>query len=412
MIDQLNIDYKDLYNNAPCGYLCLSPEGNIIDVNNRFLEFTGYDRDEVIVQKKLTDFLSKAGKMFFDTNYQPILKMQGKIEEINFSILRKNDSRLDVLVNAVEVKNKEGKHVYTQATVFDISQRKSYESQLLVAKKEAEKLSLELKETNSELSFKNNLLESSIRYSQRIQYSILPPFEELVESFLDVFVHFQPKDGIGGDFYWCKKTGDYSFVAVIDCTGHGVPGALMSMSINSLLNEIMLTEDTNEPSQILGLLHEKVYQTFQQQNGDEYSQDGCDILICRLDTVSKELLFSGANSDLYVKTDNDFNMIHGTKKSIGGLSMLGECEPTRNFETVRIPYNPGSLIIMTTDGLLDQLDHSDEAFSISEFETMATKLYNSGTSQRKQVVELAINGWTRNAPQLDDILMIGFNLNH
>ena len=412
MIDQLNIDYKDLYNNAPCGYLCLTPEGDIIEVNNRFLEFTGYDRDEVIAQKKITDFLSKAGKMFFETNFEPILKMQGKIEEISISIIRKNESRINVLVNAVEIRNNEGKHLFTQATVFDISQRKSYESQLLEAKKEAEKLSLELKTSNHELSLKNNLLESSIRYSQKIQYSILPPLEELAQSFHEMFVHFQPKDGIGGDFYWYDKRDNYSFVAVVDCTGHGVPGALMSMSINSLLNEIMLSKETNEPGQILGLLHEKVYQTLQQQNGDEYSQDGCDILICRLDHASKELLFSGANIDLYVKTRTDLNVIRGTRKSIGGLSMLGEYEPTRNFETVTIPFDPESLILMTTDGLLDQLDQSDEAFSISEFEKMAVKLYNSESFKCKKIVELAINGWTENCHQLDDILMIGFKLNH
>lgn len=411
MLDHIDINYEELYHSAPCGYLCLSPTGDIIEVNNRFLEFMGYDRDEVILKKNITDFLSKAGKIFFETNYQPILKMQGNIAEINFSFIRKNESRLDVLINAIEVRNSEGEHVYTQTTVFEISKRKYYESQLLGAKKEAEKLSLALKESNKELSVKNNLLESSIRYSEKIQYSILPPLEKVNESFSDLFIHLKPKDVIGGDFYWYEVKGHYAFIAVVDCTGHGVPGALMSMSINSLLNEIMISgEETNDPGQILSLLHERVYQTLQQQNGDEYSQDGCDILICRLDLISKELLFSGANSDLYVMTGSDMSVFQGTKKSIGGLSLLGEFEPSRSFQTRAIPSNSDSLIIMTTDGLLDQLNNEDEVFSIYEFEKISAELCLSDGNKRKGIIESSINSWLKDAPQLDDILMVGFKL--
>ena len=146
-----NIDYKELYNNFPSGYFCSLPDGTIIDSNNRFLDLTNYTREEVIGKKKFTDFLSQGGKIYFENVFSPALKLKGTIEEINFNFIKKEGVKFPVLINSVEVKDKEGIHLFTQSAIFNISQRKKYEHELLIAKRKANDLSNELIDINKEL---------------------------------------------------------------------------------------------------------------------------------------------------------------------------------------------------------------------------------------------------------------------
>jgi PAS domain S-box-containing protein len=146
-----SIDYKELYNNFPSGYFCSLPDGTIVDSNKRFLDLTNYTREEVIGKKKFTDFLSLGGKIYFENVYAPALKLRGTIEEINFNFIKKEGTKFPVLVNSVEVKDKDGIHLFTQSAMFNISQRKKYEQELLVAKRKANELSNELIDVNKEL---------------------------------------------------------------------------------------------------------------------------------------------------------------------------------------------------------------------------------------------------------------------
>lgn len=151
MESKFNINYKELYNTAPCGYICSQPDGKIIEVNNSFLEFTGYKRAEIIEQKNIVDFLTKAGKIQYDSSFVVILKLQGAVQEFSFSFVRKDQTTIPVLVNSVEIKNKTGECLFIQTTVFDISQRKNFENQLIIARNRSEKLTEDLLELNKEL---------------------------------------------------------------------------------------------------------------------------------------------------------------------------------------------------------------------------------------------------------------------
>lgn len=153
-----NLDYKKLYSNFPSGYFCSLPNGIIIDTNKRFLDLTNYTLEEVIGKKKITDFLSLGGKIYFENIYSPALKLRGTIEEINFNFIKKNGTKFPVLINSVEVKDKEGIHLFTQSAVFNISQRKKYEYELLIAKRKSNELSNELKEVNKELRSRAELI--------------------------------------------------------------------------------------------------------------------------------------------------------------------------------------------------------------------------------------------------------------
>lgn len=152
------VNYKKLYNSSPSGYFCSLPDGTIIVSNKKFLDLTNYTREEVIGEKKVTDFLSLGGKIYFEYIYAPALKLNGTLEEINFNFIKKDGTKFPVLVNSVEVKDKEGLHLYTHSVIFNISQRKKYEQELLKAKKKANDLSDELIVVNKELRSSSELI--------------------------------------------------------------------------------------------------------------------------------------------------------------------------------------------------------------------------------------------------------------
>lgn len=135
MKSELKVNYEELYNTAPCGYVCFNCDGKIIEVNNRFLDFVGYSREEIINKKSIPNFLTKAGKIQYDSSFQVILKLQGSVEEFSFSLLKKDGTRIPVLINSVEVKNEQEECIYIQSTIFDITQRKRYEDLLIASKK-------------------------------------------------------------------------------------------------------------------------------------------------------------------------------------------------------------------------------------------------------------------------------------
>lgn len=153
-----NIDYQKLYNNSPSGSFCSLPDGTIIDSNKRFLGLINNDLEEVIGKKKFSDFLTVGGKMFFETVYLQALKINGTLEEINFDFVKKDGTTIPVLINSVEIKDKKGRHLFTQSVLFHISQRKKYEQELLIAKRKANDLYDELIDANKELRRSSDLV--------------------------------------------------------------------------------------------------------------------------------------------------------------------------------------------------------------------------------------------------------------
>jgi PAS domain S-box-containing protein len=153
-----NINYKKLYNTFPSGYFCAVPDGTIVDCNKKFLELTSYTKEEVIGKKKFTDFLSLGEKIYFENVFTTVLKLRGTIEEINFNFIKKEGTKLPVLVNSVEIKDAAGLHLFTQSAIFNISQRKKYEQELLIAKRNANTLSDELLAVNNELRSRAELI--------------------------------------------------------------------------------------------------------------------------------------------------------------------------------------------------------------------------------------------------------------
>jgi len=267
---------------------------------------------------------------------------------------------------------------------------------------------LELRKKKLELEIKNKAINDSINYSQKIQYSILPNINEIRKHIPNSFVHYKPKDLIGGDFYWFFKNDNYYYIATIDCTGHGIPGALMSMTVHSLLNEIAMVNKVTRPGLMLTLLHEKLYQTLQQQKGDQYSQDGCDLSLCRLDFSNMELTYSGAQNDIYTYDGTTLSVLKVNRSSIGGLSMLGALEPERKFHDNTIPIQKETLVILTSDGIPDQLNFQNQPFGIEDFQASIVEMYKLSPDKMKVLIESRMDQWMNGVTQQDDQLIVGF----
>ncbi len=148
----MEIDFKTLYNHAPCGYLYTMEDGTLKEVNDTFLTFTGYSREEIIENKSFEDFLSIGGKIYYETHFAPLLKMHGEVSQINFDFIRKDETRFPVLINAIKQSVNEKQHNYIQFIVLDITQRKQYEMELMNAKRKSEELLTQLSNVNKELT--------------------------------------------------------------------------------------------------------------------------------------------------------------------------------------------------------------------------------------------------------------------
>ena len=262
-----------------------------------------------------------------------------------------------------------------------------------------------VRERTQELQAKNVKITDSIEYAQRIQKSILPPQETLRRIFSDYFLIWQPTDTVGGDFYWVKEFDDGFFVAVGDCTGHGVPGALMSMISVSILNQVVRdTKDT--PSSIIKKLNLLVKQTLKQESGDSLTDDGLDIGLCYFDKENN-ITFAGARASLYIKNDRDLKVIKGDKQSVGYTRTSADyC-----FTDTVIKVNSDNLFYMTTDGYIDQNGGpKGYSFGKTRFMELIDDCYQKPLSEQRKNFLQAIHDYMGNEPQRDDITIVGFKI--
>lgn len=164
----MELDFKALYNHAPCGYLFTMKDGTLIDVNDTFLALTGYSREEIIENKRFEDFLSIGGKIYYETLFAPLLHMQGEVSEINFDFIRKDETRFPVLINAIKQSVNERQHNYIQFIVLDITQRKQYEMELMNAKRKSEELLMQFSKINKELTSNIQVIEEQRQQLEKL----------------------------------------------------------------------------------------------------------------------------------------------------------------------------------------------------------------------------------------------------
>lgn len=277
-------------------------------------------------------------------------------------------------------------------------------------KKKNEELERIVALRTKQLREKNEQIISSIRYAERIQYALIPNIEFLKSKFKDIFVIFKPKDIISGDFYWFFESEQYVYIAVVDCTGHGVPGALLSIVGDMLLNETMGINSEQDPSEILSHLHENVRSVLSQSNEKNSSRDGMEISLCRFNKTFTELTYSGANRPLYMivkDPDNPLEIIRPTRKCIGGKQK----EEKRIFESINIDLTRVYTLYMFSDGFVDQNNKDNHKFGSKRLKKILLDSYLQSMEVQKKILLDRLSTYQESELQRDDITMIGIKIN-
>jgi serine phosphatase RsbU (regulator of sigma subunit) len=265
----------------------------------------------------------------------------------------------------------------------------------------------EAKRIEKEIQVKNRKIEDSITYAERIQSSILPGIKQIQEYFPNCFIYYKPRDVISGDFPWFfPKSKELVYLAAVDCTGHGVPGALLSFVGYFLLNNIVDHDREYNAGEICDQLHEGVRRTLKQDNEEADARDGMDIAFCRIDTVSREIQYAGAHRPLYLLRKGELLEFKGDRKAKGGIpSRRREEQPFTNHI---IPYQSGDKFFFFTDGMPDQLGGAEnKKYSPKRIREAITDQPGFTMNQYKNLFIQDFENWMKDAKQIDDVLLIG-----
>ncbi|GAB4289934.1 MAG: hypothetical protein Kow0068_15410 [Marinilabiliales bacterium] len=267
---------------------------------------------------------------------------------------------------------------------------------------------LEIAKQKEELSIKNKSIMDSINYAKRIQEAMMPSVFLFKKLFPQSFILYKPKDVVSGDFYWIAEKNNKIFVAAVDCTGHGVPGAFMSIIGFDLLRNITKEQGIEKPSQILNLLNSGVSETFSKHLNDEEVKDGMDASLCVIDKGNKQIEYSGAMNPLYIARDNKIIEIKGNRFSIGTIGITDE---NQEFENHVIPYEDNDMIYLFSDGYADQFGGPlGKKFKYRRFRHLLLTIHNLPLEQQRKFLEENIENWKGELEQVDDILVIGIKL--
>jgi serine phosphatase RsbU (regulator of sigma subunit) len=248
---------------------------------------------------------------------------------------------------------------------------------------------------------KNKDITDSITYAKRIQEAILPP-DRLVKQLLpESFILYKPKDIVSGDFYWTAQWGHDTMFAAVDCTGHGVPGAFLSIVGQNLLNQAVNEHGLSKPNLVLNSLNKGVSRTL---GKDEEIKDGMDIALCSLNRRKMVVEFAGAYNPLWLLRNGEIIEIKGNKFPIG--SFMGETH--ENFDNNEIPVQKGDLLYVFTDGYADQFGGpKGKKFKYKNIQKILLDHANESMERQKEILDTTIETWRGNFEQLDDILIIG-----
>lgn len=250
---------------------------------------------------------------------------------------------------------------------------------------------------------KNKDITDSINYARRLQNAILPPTEQVNAIMPEHFILYQPKDIVSGDFYWISDLDDDIFVAAIDCTGHGIPGALLSIighnAINKSINELKI----RQPATIMDSMNNTVKKVLHQEEGSNL-RDGMDMALCNLNRKTGALQYAGANNNLYIVSDNKLSIVKASKLTVGTVEEH-ITEPPINHS---LQLKKGDCFYIFSDGYADQFGGIDnKKFKSVRFQELLLSISHLPMSEQQAKLLTAFTNWKGNNEQVDDVLVIG-----
>jgi serine phosphatase RsbU (regulator of sigma subunit) len=270
--------------------------------------------------------------------------------------------------------------------------------------KQQEIIAQEMQKQKEELSIKNKNITDSINYAKRIQEALMPSERQIRKAFPGSFVLLKPKDIVSGDFYWISERNDKVFVAAIDCTGHGVPGAFMSIIGYELFRKITNNKNIESAAEMLTLLNKEFEAIFKDVNNFTL-KDGMDIAFVIIDKKEKKLEFSGAINPMYLIRDNRIMEIRGSRFSIG---IEEDMEKDQFFESSIVDLKDDDIFYLFSDGYADQFGGPEgKKFKYRRFRHLLLTIHKFPMDEQLKLLEERLQTWKGDLEQVDDILIIG-----
>lgn len=255
---------------------------------------------------------------------------------------------------------------------------------------------------------KNKDITDSINYAKKIQQAILPHEHQLTKLFPASFVFFRPRDIVSGDFYWLAEKNNCRFFAVADCTGHGVPGSMMSMIGNALLNQFVLEKGITDPAVILNSMRDEIIRSLKQSGETGAAKDGMDISLCVFfeDNKRRFIDFAGANNSLYLARNNEIILYKADRFPVAITA--GEIKP---FSSTRIEAEPGGTVYMVTDGFADQFGGpKGKKFKYHQLQQTFISIAGRTPADQCKILSAVFDSWKGDLDQVDDVCVAGIKL--
>lgn len=287
-----------------------------------------------------------------------------------------------------------------------IEEKRILENKVLERTAEIEKQKESLACQNEMIEEKNRNITDSIQYAQRIQEAILPPIEQIKEVVDDYFILYRPRDIVSGDYYWIAQRDSITIIVAADCTGHGVPGAFMSMLGIAFLNEIVNKEGITESNKILDRLREQIVLQLHQTGADGESKDGMDVSLYVINHDTMKLSFSGAYNPLYIIRNNELSQLKADRMPIGYYLKMDT-----PFSIEEYDLQKGDCLYNSSDGYPDQFGgDKGRKFMTKNFKALLLDIHKKPMAEQRDILDKRIDEWRGDIEQIDDIIVIGVKI--
>lgn len=275
-----------------------------------------------------------------------------------------------------------------------------------------ELLELKVQERTLELAELNNEHTQSVTYASYIQASLLPSLSLIKERLKDSFILYNPRDIVSGDFYWycdvqtsAVPSINLQVLCAVDCTGHGVPGAFMSLVANNLINLTIKDDDVNTPADVIAFVNKNLAKAMNKKDEIQVINDGMDMAVSAYEPITKTLYYAGANRPLYIVKHNTQELIEikATKVSVGGHTPI-----TQTWENITIPLNTGDCFYLSSDGYADQFGgEKNKKMTTKRLKEFLIQIHALTMEEQKQALQNYFTSWQGNEQQVDDVMLIG-----
>ncbi|PLX17178.1 MAG: hypothetical protein C0597_07310 [Marinilabiliales bacterium] len=369
---------------------------------------TDRTREEVLLRNELIKFVSIFGLTILVVIillYRKTKVITHPIKKLVEKVNRVSDGNLSERAD-VEGNNE----ITTLSQKFNamIEELESYYNEL---EQKVKDRTAEVVRQKEEIEVKNKHITDSIRYAKRIQNAILPPDPYVKQLLPNSFILYKPKDIVSGDFYWMTKKNNVTIYAAVDCTGHGVTGAFMSIVGNNQLNYAVDVKKAREAGSILDYLNEGVIETLREKGHENLSvsgvKDGMDLALCIIDHKNMKLQFAGANNPLCLVRDGEIIQIKGDRMAIGG----NFADDLPKFKNHEIDLQKGDVLYTFSDGYPDQFGGDDgRKFMLKKFRELLLEIHKNPIEEQEEILNEKLEAWRGKEEQVDDILVIGVKI--